>query len=38
MSLFEMMTDAGIDLFFYGFGVLSGVFVCWIDEYKRARP
>lgn len=37
MSMFEMMSDAGIDLFFFAFGLVSGVFLSWIDEYKRAK-
>ncbi len=37
MSIIEMISDAGIDLFFFGFGLVSGVFLCWIDDYKRAR-
>ncbi len=32
MSWAEMVFDAGIDLFFFGFGVVTGAFVFWMER------
>ena len=37
MSYVETLTDASIYLFFYGFGLLSGVFVSWLESYSASR-
>ena len=34
MTYTEMLTDATLYLFFYSFGLLSGVFVSWIELRK----
>lgn len=33
----ELLTDTGLYLFFYGFGLLSGVFVSWLESYAASR-
>lgn len=30
--MLEMLTDTTLYLFFYGFGLLSGVFVSWLES------
>jgi len=32
-----MIEDLGFYLFFYGFGLASGVFVSWLDSYCASR-
>jgi hypothetical protein len=31
MTYMEMLTDAGLHLFFFGFGLLAGMFIFWIE-------
>jgi len=35
MTYTEIVVDSSIDLFFFGFGLASGVFLYWLDDYKR---
>lgn len=35
MTVAEMTVDAGLHLFFFAFGLVSGIFVYWLDDYKR---
>lgn len=32
MTYTEMLTDAGLHLFFFGFGLVAGLFVSWLDK------
>ena len=34
MTYAEMITDTSLYLFFYGFGLMSGIFVSWIELRK----
>ena len=34
MNYVEMLTDTTLYLFFYGFGLLSGIFVSWIESKR----
>jgi hypothetical protein len=34
MTYTEMLTDTSLHLFFYGFGLISGIFVSWIESKR----
>jgi hypothetical protein len=34
MTYAEMLTDTSLHLFFYGFGLISGIFVSWIESKR----
>ena len=35
MNVVDVIEDAGLMLAFYGFGLASGVFICWIETRVR---
>ena len=35
--MLDMLIDTGLYLFFYGFGLASGVFVSWLESYAASR-
>jgi hypothetical protein len=34
MTYTEVLTDTTLYLFFYGFGLISGIFVSWIESKR----
>ncbi len=34
MTYTEVLTDTTLYLFFYGFGLISGIFVSWIESRR----
>lgn len=37
MTYWELLTDAELYLFFFTFGLVSGVFVYWLDDRTSKR-
>lgn len=35
MTYTEMVFDSGMYLFFFGFGLLSGLFLAWVESRAR---
>lgn len=37
MTYGEMVTDTTLHLFFFAFGLVAGMFVLWVNDYKERR-